>query len=411
MRNEATVHVIYEKRTKKNKCPLKLRVTFARIPHAYSTNSKEEFTKEEYKKLKQQVQKGRMKYPSSVEKAKRIAEEIIQRLGPNFSFDTFNKLYRRQLFGNYASTESLQAVYDRYVTEHPRSLAVHTIKDYQGAVNWAKKVKAEVKVGDITAEFVKKMNGLFEEANMSINTRKIYFRELKAIYLFAVKEGLIVDTNPFGAWSLASTRKQNIGLTEADLSKIVNYQGTNRIAQFGRDFFLLSFYCNGNYLSDVLRLQNKNISEDGHVRFSREKTKYTGLMITFYLIDHARTLLNKYGEIDPSKPNEYILPYLRGKTDEQQVSIVHDINNRVRKGLKVLATELGLHTITAKQARNTYASIAHESSRGIRDIQADLGHTHIQTTIDYINSISGTAIQQGKELKQRFVPKQIEGAL
>ncbi|MCQ2345644.1 MAG: site-specific integrase [Paludibacteraceae bacterium] len=403
MRNEATVYVIYKNRTKNPTAPLNLRVTFAGNPRIYSTNSGEQFTDKEFKELQTSVKKGRKHYPHSVEKAKKIAEDIVKQLGADFSFDTFTERYRRQLYGNYAGTESLQSVFDWYVSQHKRGLAIHTLNDYQAAVNWAKRCKSDVKVGDITCEFVKKLDNLLESEGRAINTKKIYFRELKAIYMFAVKKGLVVDTKPFEGRSLTSTRKTNIGLSGDDFRKIVNYNGNDKLIQFGRDMFVLSFLCNGNYLSDVLRIKNKNIDERGMVRFCREKTKDTGLEICFLLTDNAREIFNRYGELNKDNPNEYVLPFLRGKSASQQQIIVHDINRRVRKGLARLCQELKLGKVTVKQARNTYASLAFASHRSPREIQADLGHTQIQTTIGYINSISSQSLETGKDIKEQYV--------
>ena len=405
MRNKATIHVVWNDykgaSTKKN---LKLRVTFGGKPRLYATNSDEEFTEQEFKTLKKKVERGKGEYPKSVTKAVETATRIINQLGADFSFDVFSESYRRQLYGNYCSTDDIQNVFDLYTVSHPKGLSAHTIKDYQAAVNWALKCKDNLKIGDITSTFVKKLVGMLDRDGKSINTRKIYLRSLKAIYRFAVKKNMVIDTKPFEAQSLTSTRKMNFGLTEEDFIKVIEYNGDNSEAQFARDMFLLLFHCNGHYMSDILRIKNKNI-ENGYVRFVREKTKDTGLEVCFLLTNEARKLFSKYGKIDPDSPEDYVLPYLIGKSEEQIQSKVHDMNKRVRKGLSVLCSELGMAKITTKQARHTYASIANSSKRSIQEIQADLGHTNIQTTIGYINRVSVSSLQSGKQMKDRFSTK------
>ena len=222
MRNKATIHVVWNDykgaSTKKN---LKLRVTFGGKPRLYATNSDEEFTEQEFKTLKKKVERGKGEYPKSVTKAVETATRIINQLGADFSFDVFSESYRRQLYGNYCSTDDIQNVFDLYTVSHPKGLSAHTIKDYQAAVNWALKCKDNLKIGDITSTFVKKLVGMLDRDGKSINTRKIYLRSLKAIYRFAVKKNMVIDTKPFEAQSLTSTRKMNFGLTEEDFIKKV----------------------------------------------------------------------------------------------------------------------------------------------------------------------------------------------
>lgn len=405
MRNKATIHVIWgDYKSSSPVKKLKLRITFGGKPRVYATNSDEEFTETEYQQLKRRVEKGRGEYPRDVGKAIKIATEIVNHLGAEFTFDAFTESYRHQLYGNYCSTDELQSVFDLYKVQHPKGLAIHTVKDYQSAVNWALRCKKNIKIGEVTTAFVKDFVERLDEDGKSVNTRKIYLRGLKAIYKFAVKKGMVVDTQPFESQSLTSTRKMNFGLTEEDFLKVIEYDGENMEAKFARDFFLLSFHCNGHYLSDVLRIKNKNI-ENGYVRFIREKTKDTGVEVCFILTEEAKRLFNKYGEIAPDRPDDYVLPYLRDKNKEQQQSKVHDVNKRVRKGLSILCKELGLSKITTKQARHTYASIANISNRSIQEIQSDLGHTNIQTTIGYINRVSTGSLMSGKEMKDRFTTK------
>ena len=66
--------------------------------------------------------------------------------------------------------------------------------------------------------------------------------------------------------------------------------------------------------------------------------------------------------------------------------------------IKIAASEAGLHRITLHGFRHTYATLAAQGGMPIKELQAQLGHTDVQTTLNIYTSITdeqrqGTADQ------------------
>lgn len=405
MYQTATVKVVYENKSGEGSKPLKIRVTYKRIPRTYPTGSELKLTKDEWarpntKKVKDAI--------ADIEPKRQIALKLVEELGDEFTFEAFSKRYNREAFGRYETRLDIQHVFDCYKDDKSRSRALSqgSITDYQTAVNWVKDFRPKAQINDFSKEFINMLQEhiVDRKPNVSVNTLKLYLRELKALYNYAVSKEWIKDNKPFEKMGLQCKRRQNIGLPLEDVKKIWEYQSDDKLAMLGRDFFILSIELNGNYLSDALSLKNRNLSEDNLLTFTRRKTQKAGIEIKVQMTKQGLDLLRKYGKIDPSKPNEYILPMLAGNLTPKQIdSRIHDFTKKVNAGLKIVCEQQGIPHVKCGQARHTYASLCVENGRSIYEIQQDLGHGNIVTTQGYLNKLSSLSINRAKQLKESWM--------
>lgn len=386
---------------------LELRVTYNRIPRYFATKGTIKLTEEEFgnknlKKYKEAYEEIRGDYNDAL--------EIIGKLGDAFSFDAFYRDYKRIVRGDASSAYDMRTIFAEYLsdTDRTRKLSDRTISAYHTALNWLVKFKDGITVDEITRELVSQLDTFMRtyRPDISQNTINMYFRSIRAIYNYAVDKGYVEDKLPFKKVPLSSTRKVNYGLSLQSLQQILAYRSTDKKAQFGRDFFLISFDLNGHYLSDILRFKNKNISMTDvgwKIEFVRHKTKRHAILVSIYPTDLGMRLINKYGCVNMSRPDDYIFPFLVNAHTERQINDrINDINYRANMGLRIVTEELGLPHTTMAQARHTYASFQCENGRPLMDIQMDMGHANPTTTQGYINSLRTSAMKQSKTIKEQL---------
>lgn len=390
-----------------DKRTLELRVTYNRIPRYFATNGKIKLTTEEFqnkhlKKYKDAYEEIRADYNAAI--------EIIGKLGDSFSFESFYRDYKKMIRGETSSAYDMRTIFAEYLsdTNRTRPLSDRTISAYYTALNWLVRFKEKITLDEFTGEMVSRLDTFMHKyrPDISQNTINMYFRSIRAVYNYAVERGYVEDSKPFKKYPLTSTRKVNYGLSRKSLQQIFAYNSLDNKAQFGRDMFVLSFELNGHYLSDILRLKNKNMSktEDGWIlQFIRQKTKRHAITVSLFVTDEAMRIVEKYGHFDSSRPNDYLFPYIyNAKTERQINDRIHDINDRANTGLRIVTEELGLPHTTMAQARHTYASFQCENGRSLMDIQMDMGHANPTTTQGYINSLRTSAMMQSKAIKEQL---------
>ena len=169
---------------------LELRVTFNRKSLYYVAGGTFKLTDEEFgnKHLK--------KYKEAVEEilpAYNAANEIIKKLGDNFSFDSFYRDYRRIVKRELNSAYDVRSIYEEYLsdTSRTRPLSAKTAEIYKTALNWIVKFKENITIEDITSETIARLDIFLHKRNPDIsqNTISMYFRCIRAVYNYAIERG------------------------------------------------------------------------------------------------------------------------------------------------------------------------------------------------------------------------------
>jgi integrase/recombinase XerD len=135
----------------------------------------------------------------------------------------------------------------------------------------------------------------------SITTVGIYVRCLRKIYNNAIKQGVIKKDEhyPFTGDYYIIPKGRNIkkALNKNEIAAIFNYEPiSGTLEDRARDFWILSYLCNGANMKDILKWKEKNIDGE-YIPFIRSKTKRTTKgdpkIITCYVNDYVRIILRK----------------------------------------------------------------------------------------------------------------------
>lgn len=407
MKSGATAKIVLDTKHKEDeKKLLRIRITYNGQPRLYSIgDDAHRLTKEEFKRKRS---KAALEAYDVAEKALSIAKDVISELGEDFSFDSFREKYKRKLTGRTDKTNSFATLLSEYFEEH--KCKYKTRKSYETSVNWVIRYKPKATLSSISSEFVDGLISFMKSehqkeynSEMSENTRRMYLRQLRAIYNFAIKEGYTnSNTNPFAIKNLGSIKRQKAALTLEELNRLKEYIPQNKNEEMGKDFFFLTLHCSGANLGDILRLKNSNIENDT-VTFIRRKTQEANIETVFKLTEKAKALFNKYGKISDSAPDSLILPYLANATSEVNIeNRIRRVNRKINAGLKSISNALGLRKIITYTARHSYANLLMLKGMPTEHIQRLMGHSSSKTTEIYLHGLSNSILDIVKDILDEF---------
>ena len=416
MKRYATAKIVLDTQHKEAKEKLlKVRIIHNRIPRLFSIGDDTiRLTKEQFKNSRLLVTQNAM---DVADKALRIAKEIIQELGENFTFASFREKYIRSLTGRGAISSSFDSLLAEYFNDPKHSCKYKTMKSYETSVNWVIRYRKKATLSSITPDFVEGLISFMKREHMkehnkemSENSIRMYLRQLRAIYNFAISKGYIHNQeNPFAIMNLESIGRQNAALSWEEMSRLIEYTPKNKEEEFGKDFFLITFYCLGANLGDILLFKNSDI-QDGYITFRRRKTRSSKAKpIRIPLTEPAKELLNKYGYISEATPNSLILPFLANCPSEK--TLVNRISRYVKKtndGLKSICINLGCRKITTYNARHTVGTALRDEGKSAEIIQKIYGHNSVTTTELYLQSLSTNTLDDIKDIIEGFGKRKTE---
>lgn len=400
MNNTPTIKLTLENRGNNPKQPLKIRITYRGDHRLYAPNTDIKLTKDEFQNDKLKITKIAKE---AAEPAINIAKAVVSELGTKFTFKEFTRQYRKRLYGEHSDVSLFSVIAEDYIKG---LYAENTKGSYRTAVKWVERYRAGIHIGDIDKDFLMglqdfiRANGKEKGKDTSENTIRLYLRNIKAIYNRGVQVLNIQNQKPFIGVKTGSIGRQKVALDIDEFKSIVDYKPQNITETMGKDFFILTFALSGANCKDILLLKNKDIDlPNNQVVFIREKTKETGIDTIVPLTSHALKILNKYGNVNPDKPNEYVLPYLANCTSERAINNKNrDVLKKVNAGLAMITSVIGMSKITTYTARHTFASLAlHKGDMSREQIQKFLGHASASTTEAYLKSITRGTIKKNKD--------------
>jgi integrase/recombinase XerD len=433
----ATISIILDTRRMKqsNKYPVKLRVTFQRVPEYYQTIfdlSKDEWEKLGASRISNELQIVRNKL-KEIEKG---ATSSIDNIEP-FSFEEFEKSFikihphfrqRKQkekrvpensvefdytpfqkkfpiLLEAVGKPGTLSFSYIVYIKKLLREGRIGTAVSYQCSYISLKKFKGDVPFSFITTSFLIEYENWLKDQDVSKSTIGIYLRPLRAIFNEADADGIIKKARcyPFGKRKYVIPTSRNIkkALELSDIEKIFFYQceSNNSSEQQAKDYWLFSYFGNGMNPKDIANLKYKNISGD-YIHFERSKTERSlrndPKPITVFLIDDMKNIIAKWGNTDKS-PNNYIFPILEnGLSPLRQYELIKSFVRFINDWMKQILENVGINKkVTTYVARHTFSTVLKRSGASTEFIQEALGHSDLKTTENYLDSFE-------KETKREF---------
>lgn len=259
---------------------------------------------------------------------------------------------------------------------------------------------------EITEEYIRNLDSAWEKQGISVNSRAVYFRNIRSVINDAIDEKLTTEY-AFRKFSIkkAPTKKRNLSVEE--LRMLCDYPIVNKFQQKYRDIFMLCFYLRGINMVDLCKLTTKHVRLN-RINYIRSKT---GKFYSVKIEPEARALLNKY------KGKEYLVDICDGaKTEEEFVTKYEGFLQRMDRGLKRIGpyTRSGLggkktispilpfisqywcrHTCATLMAKLKYsneiiaASLGHEYGNKTTNIYIEYKESEIdeanRALIDYVN--------------------------
>jgi integrase len=243
------------------------------------------------------------------------------------------------------------------------------------------------------------------------NTRRIYFKSLRAVLNMAIEaKEASPTTYPFGKGGFevsklgVETEKRYL---PSEYLVILKTTPSNKITnEYARKLFLFSYFCYGMSFVDMAHLTHENIKryENGlYIVYKRHKTKNSqgSKAINIKLSEEIQRLINELTEI--KKPiDNYLLPIvtIEKLTGEKLYNHLKTRLKKLNAYLVSLAEELRINDIklTSYVSRHTMAMSLQNNEIPREVISQILGHKDLKTTNTYLDSFQSNVIDEAAKV-------------
>jgi len=374
--------------------PLKLRV-FTPQPRKQKLYSIPfEFSKEDFKKVwdNKRINKDFKEDHVRIEAIKQKANATVKEIKP-FSFERFEKLF----FRKKGDGASLKYHYREYINALRKNNRIGTAETYEYSfkaitryLSTKNKSIDKLLFYDVDVKWLKSFENYLLESNLSVTTVGIYLRPLRAIFNKAIEEkDLDKEYYPFGkrGYQIPQTKKVKKALNYEQLKRLYLAEPKNKEQEKAKDFWFLSYNCNGMNLKDLALLKYSNLNNDS-LTFYRAKTYFTSKHnlkeIQVFFNDYILSMLEKYGNTNKD-PNNYVFDILKPSQTEVEIKRRVSIFNRfINQHIKIIASDNGINEdISFYWARHSFATISVRQGASLEFMQESLGHNSKATTENY----------------------------
>jgi integrase len=397
MKASAYLVLVDTRKKKSGKYPVKVRVVYQRIYHDFKTGL--DLDEDEFQQAN--LPKPKKEYRTVANQLNAIKEKMNHSL-TSLKVFTFQK-FEDAFYGTAINTSDLFHIYEEYINEVAGEQRIKTSLSYTTAMNSLKKFNPKLTINDIDDKLLKKYHNFLEQGGRSISTIGIYMRTLRAVYNYAITKKVIRkdEDYPFGKnkYSIPASNNIKKALTIEEVRSLFEFDTIpGSFQDRAKDFWILSYLCNGINFKDIALLKWKNI--DGEmIRFVRQKTKRTSQsnqrIISCFIDETVSNIIKKWAK-DKRDPDEYIFKIVE-KSDTptiQQKKIDQFVQN-TNKNLKRICTAVGINkTVTTYFSRHSAATILKQSGASIETIQEALGHSSSLITQKYLDSFQDETKKQ-----------------
>lgn len=401
MGKKLTVNVsaVLDKRNKKKDgtYPLKLCVYYERTNKKYGL--KISLTAEEWDKINSK----QLKQETLLEIRKTIGEEvgkvtnIIQKLGDEFTIEIFESIYLNKPVNksSYSEKDIIYSLFADYIQSLKQEERIGNATACETAMKSLKQFSPSLPIKKLTPQFLESYEKWMLDNKKSLTTVGIYLRSLRTIVNIAKDDGYFTDkTYPFGQkakkkYEIPIGKNIKKALPADDLKKIINAEMPHKEAEYARDLWLFSLYCNGMNMADIFNLKYESILDD-FIYFKRAKTRRTKKNqsdIAIFITEPVAQIIKKWGNKDKS-PENYIFNILNESMTASEKYIARQNHTRSVNGyMKRLVKRLGIKTkISTYFARHSWATLLKNNGVSIAEISEGLGHSSLETTKNYLDS-------------------------
>ena len=369
--------------------PIKLTVYYGRQKKRYKTPFKA--TKEVYDRLlanrlrDESTKQLKRKTVSWLDKQTLIAENIVP-----FTFTDFENIFyaEKTQSRKIQLNDGVNSIYEKHIQALKDEGRISTASSYQDSLTSMLSYKKNLKVSQITPDFLKGYEKWMTDNGRSLTTVGMYLRALRTIFNIAIENEVISATKyPFKKYTIPAPQKISRTLKKEEIKQIINYTAKRDADAVALDYWVFSFISNGMNFKDIALLKYGNINGD-FIEFRRAKTKrttkYNSLPIMVPLDGSLLFIINKLGN-KSKKKEDYIFPILKhGLTPQQEYVRIKTFVRNTNKRLTRIGIELGLSLkVTSYVARHCFATIQKNNNAPLAYISEALGHSNLKTTQNY----------------------------
>ena len=369
--------------------PIKLTVYYGRQKKRYKTPFKA--TQEVYDRLlanrlrDESTKQLKRQTVSWLDKQTLIAESIVP-----FTFTDFeNVFYAEKIKSRKIQlNDGVNSIYEKHMQALNDEGRISTARSYQDSLTSMLSYKKNLKVSQITPDFLKGYEKWMTDNGRSLTTVGMYVRALRTIFNMAI-ENEVIDASkyPFKKYTIPAPQKISRTLKKEEIKQIINYTAKRDADAVALDYWVFSFISNGMNFKDIALLKYGNINGD-FLEFRRAKTKRTtnnsSLPIMVPLDENLSYIIKKRGN-KSKKKEDYIFPILKhGLTPQQEYDHIKTFVRNTNKRLTRVGIELGLSLkVTSYVARHCFATIQKNNNAPLAYISEALGHSNLKTTQNY----------------------------
>lgn len=282
--------------------------------------------------------------------------------------------------------EQLQHLTD----ENRRGYMLSTKQVYNSLMEFNKHLN--IYFSDMDVTWLRRYETYLRKKGLAENTIGIRFRTLRAIYNLAIEENIVkAEYYPFKNYKVSKLHQETAkrAITKEDVSRILEYQSTNKYLKLPIDLFAFTYYVGGINFVDIAYLTKENLI-DGRLIYTRRKT---GKLIKIPLQPQAMKLIEKYS----NKESPYLFPIFSAyhKTEQQRANRVHKVITKVNQRLKEVGKALDIPIdLTTYVARHSQATVMKKAGVSTSIIRELMGHSSERVTQIYLDSFDNEQIDE-----------------
>ena len=369
--------------------PIKLTVYFGRQKKRYKTPFKA--TQEVYDRLlanrlrDESTKQLKRQTVSWLDKQTLIAESIVP-----FTFTDFENILHAEKTKSRKIQlhDGVSSIYEKHIQSLNDEGRISTASSYGDSLTSMLSYKKNLKVSQITPDFLKGYEKWMTDNGRSLTTVGMYLRALRTIFNLAIENDVIdASKYPFKKYTIPAPQKISRTLKKEEIKLIINYTAKRDADAIALDYWVFSFISNGMNFKDIALLKYGNINGD-FIEFRRAKTKRTtknnSLPIMVPLDESLLDIIRKRGN-KSKKKEDYIFPIFKhGLTPKQEYVRNKTFIRNTNKRLARVGKELGLSLkVTSYVARHCFATIQKNNNAPLAYISEALGHSNLKTTQNY----------------------------
>lgn len=329
------------------------------------------------------------------------AEEVLDSM-PNPNKEKFLKLFRSTTF-SLRTKGDITPVFEEYIAGKTEEGSIKYAYSLTLSLRSLKKYKKTICFEEIDTAWLKGYEKFMAAAGNSVTTTQIYTRNLRTVYNFAIKDGLVNKKfYPFDDYSIGSSAGSQKVLFQEDIALLTAYKGVKLRESRSKSYWLFCYMAGINF-KDFCYMKQGNIdAESSMLNFVREKTKRTnkvaGKQVKIYLSDEMKQIIKEYGN-NTDNPNDYLFPILNGRSGAADCEDRRDkIQRIVNDNLKAIGKKLGIKTpLVLNLARHSFASVLKRTGTSVAFISELLGHADVKTTNAYLHSLPNSDYKEASD--------------